>query len=59
MNLKDMITLKQAEEVFAIKADTLRAYINKDTVIPKDTVLKVGRDWLISIEWLEGRYKKR
>lgn len=47
MKFEDYMTLKEIEESFGVKADTIRNYINRDQVIPKEKIIKIGRQWFI------------
>lgn len=47
MRLEDYMTLKEIEESFGVKSDTLRNYIKRNQVIPKEKIIKVGRQWFI------------
>lgn len=51
-------TTLQVEEEYEIKADTLRSYLNRKQVIPEGKDIKVGKQWFISRDWLDEKYKK-
>lgn len=63
MKFKDLerklMTLQEVEEEFDVKADTLRNYIFKAKVIPKDAYFKKGKTFLLSREWVEKFYKDK
>lgn len=54
--LKDYMTLKEVEEKYDVRADTLRSYITRKQVIPPDQIIKVGKIWYINREWIENKY---
>ncbi len=51
------LTLKEAEQRFNIKADTLRSYITRGQVIPVWAIEKVGKTWLIDTRFMLEKYK--
>lgn len=58
--MRDWLTLKEVEEAYeGIKADTLRSYITRKTVIPEREHQKMGNQWFVSKKWVDEKYKRR
>ena len=57
--ISDYKRLKEIEENYNIKADTLRAYINRKEVIPEDKYKKKYGIWFIDDDWIKKKYEKR
>ena len=58
--MRDWLTLKEVEEAYeSIKADTLRSYITRKTVIPEQCYQKLGNQWFVKKSWIEKKYKRR
>lgn len=51
-------TLKEVEREYNISANTLRWHINKKN-IPEEYILKIGKTWVIDINWVKEHYQKR
>lgn len=58
MNLDDYMTIPQVEEKYNVSGHTIRAYITRKQ-IPENVYIKIGRQWFIKRDWVEGRYQKR
>lgn len=58
--MREWMTFKEVEEMYDIKADSLRSYINHGRKKIPDKVLdKIGRQWVIRRDWVEKNYKRR
>lgn len=59
MNFEDYITILDIEKQFNVKAGTIRSFIAREQVIPKDKIVKIGRQWFINKQWVKENYEER
>lgn len=52
------MTLKEIEETYGVKKNTLKAYLTRGEVIPDDKKIKIGNQWFIEREFSEKKWKK-
>lgn len=57
--IENYYTIPEIEERYRVKGKTLRSYIYRDQVIPKDKYLQIGRSWLIERDWVDEKYKDK
>lgn len=59
LKITEYLTLGEVEEYYQIKADTLRAYIYRGQVIPKEVIIKKYGRWMLLKSWVDSKYEKR
>lgn len=59
MKLEDYMTLKEIEEDYGVKAETIRNYIRRNQVIPKEKLFKLGRQWLIDRTFAKEKWETK
>lgn len=59
MDVRNYMTLQEIEASYKIQARTLNAYILREEVIPKDKIVRIGKQWLIERSWVEEKYAKK
>lgn len=57
--MDNWLTLKELHEKGGPLPDTIRTYILRGQVVPKDKLCKVGNTWLIDKEWANEKYIKK
>lgn len=55
---KNYYTLREIEEIYGVKVNTLTSYISRGVVIPDEVKGKIGGIWAISKEWVDTKYGK-
>lgn len=53
---KNYYTLREIEELYGVKVNTLTSYIARGVVIPDEVKGKIGGIWAISKEWVDMKY---
>lgn len=55
---RSLLTLNEINERYGIKPDTIRSYIARGEVIPKDKIVKIGRQWFIDSVFAAEKWGK-
>lgn len=53
------LSLWEIEQYYKVSRHTLRAYINRNQVIPTDAYVKVQGIWKIKKSWVDANYQAR
>lgn len=56
MKLQNYMTLKEIEEVYGISTATIRTYIMREKVIPKEKRYKIGNQWFVDRKFAEEKW---